>query len=124
MKMVSISVIFPVYNEEENIFPLLHATIPVLSSLTNNFEIIFVDDGSTDRTPEILQKTKHVTVYTLKRNMGKATALYIGFQKATKEVIITMDSDLQDDPKEIPRLLAKITEGYDFVNGWKQTKHQ
>src|SRR3989344_1028016 len=124
---MSLSIVFPVYNEEENILPLLNATLPVLSSLTKDFEIIFVDDGSKDKSPQILQqlnKEKYIKVYTLKKNMGKATALYVAFQKATKDIIITMDSDLQDDPKEIPLLLQKIHEGYDFVNGWKKNKHQ
>ena len=123
---MSLSIVLPVYNEEENILPLLNATLPVVSSLTKDFEIIFIDDGSKDKSPQILQqlkKEKYIKVYTLKKNMGKATALYVGFQKATKEIIITMDSDLQDDPKEIPLLLNKIKEGYDFVNGWKKNKH-
>lgn len=122
----SISIVFPAYNEEENIIPLLNATIPILQSITKDFEIIFVDDGSRDKTSQILEqlkKEKYIKAYSLKRNMGKATALYVGFQMATKEVIITMDSDLQDDPKEIPLLLQKIDEGYDFVNGWKKNKH-
>lgn len=122
----SISIVFPAYNEEDNIIPLLNATLPVLQSITKDFEIVFVDDGSRDKTAQILEqlkKEKYIKVYTLKRNMGKATALYVGFQMASKEVIITMDSDLQDDPKEIPLLLAKIDEGYDFVNGWKKNKH-
>lgn len=123
---MSISIIFPLYNEEENILPLLNATLPVISSITKDFEIIFVDDGSKDNGPQILQqlkKEKYIKVYTLKKNMGKATALYVGFQKANKDIIITMDSDLQDDPKEIPLLVNKINEGYDFVNGWKKNKH-
>lgn len=123
---MSLSIVFPIYNEEENILPLLNATLPVVSSLTKDFEIIFVDDGSKDTSPQILKqlsKEKYIKVYTLKKNMGKATALYVGFQKATKDIIVTMDSDLQDDPKEIPLLIQKIHEGYDFVNGWKKNKH-
>ncbi len=123
---MSISIVFPIYNEEENILPLLNATLPVLYSITKDFEIIFVDDGSKDKSSEILKqlsKEKYIKVYTLKKNMGKATALYVGFQKATKDIIVTMDSDLQDDPKEIPILIQKINEGYDFVNGWKKNKH-
>lgn len=123
---LSLSVIFPMYNEEENIIPLLNATLPVVYSLTKDFEIVFVDDGSKDKTQQILKqlrKEKYIKVYTLKKNMGKATALYVGFQKATKDIIITMDSDLQDDPRDIPKLIEKINEGYDFVNGWKQNKH-
>jgi len=124
---MSISIVLPLYNEEENILPLVNATLPVISSLTKDFEIVFVDDGSKDKSPQILkqlQKEKYIKVYTLKKNMGKATALYVGFQKAAKDIIITMDSDLQDDPKEIPLLIKKIQEGYDFVNGWKKNKHQ
>ena len=123
---MSISIVLPVFNEEENILRILNATLPVVSSITKDFEIIFVDDGSKDKSPQILQqlnKEKYIKVYTRKKNMGKATALYVGFQKATKEIIITMDSDLQDDPKEIPLLVNKIKEGYDFVNGWKKNKH-
>lgn len=123
---MSLSIVFPVYNEEQNILPLLNATLPVLSALTKDFEIIFVDDGSKDKSPEILKqlkKEKYIKVYTLKKNMGKATALYVGFQKATKEIIVTMDGDLQDDPREMPFLIQKIREGYDFVNGWKKNKH-
>ncbi len=123
---MSLSIVLPLYNEEENILPLLNATLPVVSAITKDFEIIFVDDGSKDKSPQILEqlkKEKYIKVYTLKKNMGKATALYVGFQKATKEIIVTMDSDLQDDPKEIPLLVNKIKEGYDFVNGWKKNKH-
>jgi len=122
----SISIVFPMYNEEESILPLLNATLPVVSKITKDYEIIFVDDGSKDKTPKILEqlkKEKNIKVYTLKKNSGKATALYVGFQKATKDIIVTMDSDLQDDPKEIPLLIEKIEEGYDFVNGWKKNKH-
>ncbi len=122
----SISIVFPMFNEQDNILPLLNSTIPVVAKLTKDYEIVFVDDGSKDNTPKILEqlkKEKNIKVYTLKKNSGKATALYVGFQKATKDVIVTMDSDLQDDPKEIPILIEKIEEGYDFVNGWKKNKH-
>lgn len=123
----SISVVFPIYNEDENILPLLNKTFPVVSSLTKDFEIVFVDDGSADKTSELLsqlaKKDKRIRVYTLAQNMGKATALYVGFQKAQKDIIVTMDSDLQDDPADMPTLVKKIEEGYVFVNGWKKTKH-
>ena len=115
------------YNEEENILPLLNLTLPVVSSITKNFEIIFVNDGSSDKTATILnqlKKEKYIKVYHLKKNMGKATALYVGFQKATKEVVVTMDSDLQDDPKDMIAMISKLQEGYDFVNGWKDRKHK
>ncbi len=124
---MSISIVFPAYNEEENIIPLLEAVIPVVSTLTKDFEIIFVDDGSTDNTPYILKqlsKYNYIKVFTHKKNMGKATALYVGFQKATKDIIVTMDSDLQDDPKDMVALIEQINEGYDFVNGAKDRKHK
>ncbi|MFH1972198.1 MAG: glycosyltransferase family 2 protein [archaeon] len=126
--MVSISIVFPVYNEEDSLIPLTNRTLPAISQITQDFEIIFVDDGSKDKSPQIIQQLakKHnkIKYYSLKKNMGKASALYVGFQKATKDIIITMDSDLQDDPAEIPILINKMKEGYDFVNGWKKTKHK
>ncbi len=115
------------YNEEDNILPLLNATLPVISRLTKNFEIIFVDDGSSDKTPQILKqlsKEKYIKVYTHKKNMGKATALFVGFQKATKDIIVTMDSDLQDDPRDMVALILNLKVGFDFVNGWKEKKHR
>jgi glycosyltransferase involved in cell wall biosynthesis len=122
----SVSVVIPVYNEEENI-PLLYKELKeVLEKLPYDYEIIFVDDGSTDRTYEILkrlaQEDKRVKVIRFRRNYGQTAAMYAGFQYAQGDVIITMDGDLQNDPRDIPKLLEKIKEGYDIVSGWRKNR--
>ncbi len=121
-----ISVVIPAYNEEENI-PILYQKLKkVLDNLKEDYEIIFVDDGSTDRTPEILeeiaQKDKKVKVIRFRRNFGQTAAIYAGFEHATGDIIITMDADLQNDPEDIPKLLEKIREGYDIVSGWRKER--
>lgn len=116
-----LSVVIPAYNEERNI-PLLCKS---LKSVLNKYqyEIIFVDDGSLDNTFNMLktisQKDKKIKVVSFQRNYGKSAALSAGFDIAKGDIIITMDADLQDDPKEIPRFIEKINEGYDLVSGWK-----
>ncbi len=121
-----ISVVIPAYNEEENI-PILYEKLKkVLDNLGEDYEIIFVDDGSTDRTYEILkeiaQKDKKVKVIRFRRNFGQTAAMYAGFEHAKGDVIITMDADLQNDPEDIPRLLEKMKEGYDIVSGWRKDR--
>ena len=121
-----ISVVIPAYNEEENI-PILYEKLKkVLDSLKEDYEIIFVDDGSTDRTPEILkeisEKDKKVKVIRFRRNYGQTAAMYAGFEHAKGDVIITMDADLQNDPEDIPKLLEKMKEGYDIVSGWRKER--
>jgi glycosyltransferase involved in cell wall biosynthesis len=90
-------------------------------------ELIFVDDGSTDGSFDVLKglrgKDERVKIVQLRTNQGKATALSVGFREAHGEIIVTLDADLQDDPQEIPKLLAKLEEGYDLVSGWKVTRH-
>jgi glycosyltransferase involved in cell wall biosynthesis len=126
--MVSISIVFPVFNEEESLIPLVNRTLTAVSMITKDFEVIFVDDGSTDKSLQVMKqlakKHKKIKYYALKKNMGKASALYVGFQKAEKEYVLTMDSDLQDDPGEMGKLVDKLNDGYDFVNGWKKNKHK
>ncbi|MAG78140.1 glycosyltransferase [archaeon] len=126
--MVSVSIVFPVFNEEESLIPLVNRTLSAVSLITKDFEIVFVDDGSTDKSLKVMKqlskKYKKIKYYGLKKNMGKASALYVGFQKAEKDYVITMDSDLQDDPGEMGKLVEKLEEGYDFVNGWKKNKHK
>lgn len=125
---IAISVVVPVMNEEQNVRPLYEKLSAQLSALGQHYEIIFVDDGSTDKTFLAL-KALHadyagiVRVIRFRRNFGKTPALVAGFSRCRGEVIFTMDGDLQDDPEEIPRFLEKLDEGYDLVTGWKFPRH-
>ncbi len=121
-----LSVVIPAYNEEENI-PILYQKLKkVLDSLGREYEVIFVDDGSTDRTWEVLKtlasQDKRLKLIRFRRNYGQTAALYAGFQHANGDVIITMDADLQNDPEDIPLLLEKLEEGYDIVSGWRKDR--
>src|SRR5256884_8305666 len=121
---VAISFVVPVMNEQENIQPLYDKLSSQLSTLGQSYEVIFVDDGSTDKTFLELKKlhAEHsgiVRVVRFRKNFGKTPALVAGFSRCRGEVIFTMDGDLQDDPEEIPSFLAKLDEGYDLVTGWK-----
>ncbi|SMP07362.1 Glycosyltransferase involved in cell wall bisynthesis [Desulfurobacterium pacificum] len=125
-KVKKVSIVIPVFNEEENV-PILYDKLKkVLDNLGIGYEIIFVDDGSTDRTREILEeiasKDKKVKVIEFARNFGQTSAMMAGMDFATGDVIITMDGDLQNDPEDIPRLLEKIEEGYDVVSGWRKNR--
>jgi len=118
-----ISVVVPVYNEERSVALLLDEIRSALDGIGASWEAVFVDDGSTDGTFGALTRlhaeTEHVRVVRLRRNFGKAAALAAGFAQAQGGTIVTIDGDLQDDPAEIPRLLAKLDEGFDLVSGWK-----
>jgi glycosyltransferase involved in cell wall biosynthesis len=118
-----ISVVVPVRDEERSIEPLYEELRAVLDPLQRPWEAIFVDDGSSDSSFAVLTRlhdaADNVTVVRLRRNFGKAAALAAGFRQAAGDVVITIDADLQDDPVEIPRLLAKLDEGFDLVSGWK-----
>ena len=120
-----ISIVIPVYNERENIAPLYHELTAVLISLHKPYELLYIDDGSTDGTSLELSKYKadpHLRMFQFRRNMGKAAALNLAFQEAKGDVVFTMDGDLQDDPHEIPHFISKLDEGYDLVNGWKKVR--
>ena len=125
---MDISVVVPLFNEEESL-PELYAWIErVMQANGFSFEVIFVNDGSTDRSWEVIEKLKsqseHVRGIKFRRNYGKSPALYCGFAEAQGDVVITMDADLQDSPDEIPELYRMITEdGYDLVSGWKQKRY-
>jgi glycosyltransferase involved in cell wall biosynthesis len=125
---MDLSLVIPVYNEEESIQELTEWIVRVCSSRIISFEIIFVDDGSTDASWDIIEsiaeKNKDVKGFRFRRNYGKAAALHTGFRNASGEVVITMDSDLQDSPDEIPELLKMIRkDGYDLVSGWKKKRY-
>ena len=118
-----ISVVVPVHNEERSVALLLDELGSALDGQGLSWEAVFVDDGSTDGTFSALTRlhaaADNVRVIRLRRNFGKAAALQAGFEAAEGEIIVTIDGDLQDDPAEIPRLLAKLEEGFDLVSGWK-----
>jgi glycosyltransferase involved in cell wall biosynthesis len=118
-----ISVVVPMHNEERSVALLYDELSSVFEPLDVPWEAIFVDDGSTDGTFAALTRLHsaagNVRVVRLRRNFGKAAALVAGFDQARGDIVVTMDGDLQDDPAEIPRLLAKLDEGFDLVSGWK-----
>lgn len=121
---IYLSVIVPVYNEEENI-PLLHEAISrVLREQVFSYEVIYVDDGSTDasfaRLDQLSAHDHHVQVVRLRRNFGQTAAISAGVAHSGGEILIFMDGDLQNDPIDIPRLLQKLDEGYDVVSGWRK----
>lgn len=125
---MDISVVIPLFNEAESL-PELHAWIErVMAENGFSYEIIFVDDGSTDSSWQVIcdlqKKSPHVKAIKFQRNYGKSPALHCAFQKTRGEVVITMDADLQDSPDEIPELYRMITqEGYDLVSGWKKKRY-
>src|SRR6185295_2653107 len=119
------SIMVPIYNEAQSIEELCDRVGRVfeMRGEAASFEIIFVDDGSIDATPEILRRItaqrRHVRAATLRRNCGKSLALSAGLRHVHGNVIVTMDGDLQDNPEDIPALLAKLDQGNDMVNGWR-----
>ena len=121
-----ISVIIPVYNEEQNIPLLLDRLFPVLEGLARPFEIIAVNDGSTDQSMEVLRvaaaRRRELKVVNLARNYGQTAAFMAALDYASGQIIVPMDGDLQNDPADIPVLLAKLDEGYDVVSGWRKDR--
>ncbi|MBX3012484.1 MAG: glycosyltransferase family 2 protein [Caldilineaceae bacterium] len=123
LKPLRISVVIPLYNEEESIPHLRTALTAALAPYGDLYEVIIVDDGSKDRSYALLHEwateDDHLTVIRLRRNFGQTAAFSAGFDYARGEVVITMDADLQNDPVDVPKLMAKIDEGYDIVSGWR-----
>jgi glycosyltransferase involved in cell wall biosynthesis len=121
-----ISLVIPLFNEEESIFPLVNEIRKSMKPLNKPYEVIFIDDGSTDSSLKNIKdagKTDNRIKYiSFRKNYGKSAALQIGFKAATGDAIITMDADLQDDPYEIPNLLKKLDEGFDLCSGWKKER--
>lgn len=120
---MDLSVVVPVYNEVDNLRPLCRRLREVLAKTGWSYELIFVDDGSLDGSDDLLTELHDqdatVKVIRFRRNFGQTAALAAGFEYAHGEVIVSLDADLQNDPVDIPRLLAKLDEGYDLVNGWR-----
>ena len=121
-----ISIVIPVFNEEENIHPLYETIVPVLNRIEKDYEIVFVDDGSSDSTLKQLklltQKNPKLKVLSFSRNFGQTAALSAGIDFSKGDIIIPMDGDLQNDPEDISALLQKIEEGYDVVSGWRKDR--
>lgn len=117
-----ISIVIPIFNEEGNVEKLHREIVDVISTHDLEAEIIFVDDGSTDRTLEKLQLLSPVKVIVLRKNFKQTAAMDAGIKAAKGKVIITMDGDLQNDPADIPRLLQKLDDGYDIVSGWRKNR--
>lgn len=120
---IEISIVVPLFNEEENISELYSGLTEVMLRTGKNYEIIFVDDGSSDESFGLLKTIQYedirVWVIQLRRNFGQAAAFSAGFDIAHGEIIVTMDGDLQNDPRDIPLLLGKLSEGFDIVSGWR-----
>ncbi len=122
-----LSIIIPLYNEEESVNPLVNEIKKALKQVDVAYEIIFVDDGSNDNSlnfvKEICKQDKRFKYISFQKNYGKSAALQMGFKEATGDVVVTMDADLQDDPNEILHLLKKLDEGFDVVSGWKKKRY-
>jgi glycosyltransferase involved in cell wall biosynthesis len=122
-----VSVLVPLYNEAPTLQPLYEAVRTVCEREGLSFEIVYVDDGSEDGSLAVLtalaRQDTRVRVIRLRRNFGKAAALSTGFRAARGRSVVTMDADLQDDPEEIPRLLARLSDGFGVVSGWKRKRH-
>jgi glycosyltransferase involved in cell wall biosynthesis len=125
---MQLSVVIPLYNEADSLLPLFDWIDTVMTAHQFEYEVIFINDGSTDRSWQIIEELKEksdrVRGIKFRNNYGKSPALYCGFQAAKGEVVITMDADLQDSPDEIPELYKMVSEeGYDLVSGWKKKRH-
>ena len=124
--MQKLSILIPVYNESSSLETLCKMVLEHVPATVELYEILFVDDGSTDGSFDIIAKmaanNPTITALRLAVNSGKAEALAVGFQHARGDIIITMDADLQDDPKEIPRFIDELAKGFDLVSGWKQNR--
>lgn len=125
--MLPLSLVVPVYNEEENLPLLMDAICTALEPLKKDWEVIFVDDGSRDHSVDVLESLVkkdpgHVRVVVFRRNFGQTAAIEAGIDHSQGETIVLLDADLQNDPADIPMLLTKLDEGYDLVSGWRKDR--
>lgn len=120
------SIVIPVYNEEDSLLELVDRIHNAIKVLDKPFEIVFVNDGSTDKSQQVIESLSsqysYIHFITFRKNFGKSAALNAGFKHVKYDIVFTMDADLQDDPIEIPRFLAEIANGYDLVTGWKENR--
>ena len=123
---VFLSIVVPLYNEEESVEKLVSRIVELGEQFDFDYEIIFVYDGSTDKTWEIIEQLKETTpqlkAIKFRRNYGQTSSMVAGFDHAVGEIIVTMDGDFQNDPSDIPLLLCKIEEGYNIVSGWRKDR--
>jgi len=120
------SIVIPVYNEEDSLVELVDRIHTATKALEKPFEILFVNDGSTDKSQQVIEalsaQYSYIRFITFRKNFGKSAALSAGFKHVKYRIVFTMDADLQDDPMEIPRFLEEIENGYDLVTGWKENR--
>lgn len=125
-KAINISVIVPIYNEEESITQLVERLLPILRGLGSSFEVVAVNDGSQDRSLALLiehaAQCPELRIVDFRRNFGQTAAMMAGIDHARGDIIVALDADLQNDPEDIPRLLTKLDEGYDVVSGWRKDR--
>lgn len=122
-----ISIVVPLLNEEQSLGELADQITKALAKTNYSYEILFIDDGSTDRSWEIVEQlagdNEYINGIRLRRNYGKSDALQTGFERSAGQFVVTMDADLQDDPNEIPAMIKKLEKGADLVSGWKKKRH-
>jgi len=124
---MDVSIVVPFLNEEESLEELFSRIKEAADNSHLSFEVCFIDDGSTDKSLEVVKNlcksNSNIKILSFRKNYGKSAALSVGFKLAEGDNIITMDADLQDDPAEIPNLIQKLDEGFDMVSGWKKKRH-
>lgn len=121
-KRIKYSIVIPAYNEQDCVGPLFHEIKTVMDAIDGEYEIIFIDDGSEDKTVETLSKLSPVKIIQFRKNFGQTAAIDAGIKESKGEIIITLDGDGQNPPSEIPKLLVKLDEGYDLVSGWRRKR--
>lgn len=127
-RLTAVSVVIPIFNEEENITPLYQELKTVMEGMKKEYEVIFIDDGSDDGSGEVLeqlaQQDNVIKVIRFRKNFGQTAAIAAGVEHAQGEIIVTMDGDGQNNPRDIPRLLERLEQGYDVVSGWRKNRKE